>query len=200
MNLDELLAVFALTNNQAEQSEIMEKILDYFVEVMNIRRSTVMNQLGLVFNQSYSSRFNAPHRYYVAGLLIGFRDRMQDYAGTVAESELIERLAWESERLIYGETRNSDLQGEHDAYLWFQEVNPQYMLTKTWVAIIDSKTCHTCAWLNGTTIPIDQLFLLAGQPIINGRGGEGVYSYIDRQVSIAHPNCRCNVKINVERR
>ena len=52
------------------------------------------------------------------------------------------------------------------------------LATKTWIAIIDNKTCNGCRALNFTTVPIDDVFTARGISV-NFPG--------------LHPGCRCSL-------
>lgn len=94
-------------------------------------------------------------------------------------------------RIIEGERSVQINRVERDIISQFSE-NEGYTITQTWVAVIDGKTCEVCRSMNGVTIPFKEDFTYS-DAIININ--EHYFANAN-----AHPNCRCRLKYNIERR
>lgn len=206
MNLFELFETFALTESPHERRIAEEEILEHFVNMLNERTMEMLRSLGLVNRQlSYSQLYNFEYRQYLSAILRGFRGRIQEFLGREpppTAQELAYKLSWEVERIRATEDRHMNQTGIINAYIFYQSVRPGLIITKNWRANIHlQSTCQSCRWLhNQPPIPINQPFLIHGQEWVGQDGEPNVYNYIDRQVSIAHPNCRCWIEIEIFQR
>ena len=202
MELKKLFIALAIEEEEFRQWMRIDDILEHFVENINSVTIRHLKQLELTQDIPLSQQYNSGYRSYLTRILIGFRRRIRDFmVRNPTNEELAHRLSWEIERIVFGEDRNVVMSGELNALGVLQLARPDLLVTKTWEALIgDPLTCQMCIALHGTTIPINEPFLRHGQAITTSTGGHGTFTYVDRQQTIAHPFCRCRMRINIATR
>ena len=126
-----------------------------------------------------------------------YRKRVDDFSKSFADQ--IEKLPGETlkakklaaddkiERVVVNETEHSRIVSELNGWTKAESEFP-VRVTKTWKAIIDSRTCQECIDMNGTSIDVTQLF-------INNPNVKEVYEVMG---GMLHVSCRCLVTYEME--
>ena len=199
----ELFTEFALTEDSYRQGRLTTQILDLFVNVLNERTREMVEELGLVFQPSFSFLYNEAYRRYMRTLLLNFRTRIQTFLATHKPNweELMYHIGWQVERLAGDEEKNMGQTAEVNTLVFYQSVRPHEIVEAMWNARMgDARTCATCRWLHGTVQPIGMPFLISGQEIVGGDGESDTFDYIDRPIATAHPRCRCWLTFRIRTR
>lgn len=199
MNIDELVNQFALTDNDREAYEYMLVIIEYFLAIYDDEKESFAKSNNVETVDAYET-IKEEYAMYLAELLIGLRNRAQEKMYELSDLDLTERLLFlrifvfnDFKRLNTTEAGNLKQIAQLQVVKSVQQNTPAARIYKRW-RTNSANPCEICRALNGTTIPIDEPFLVNGQIVELSNGEEFIYNYIDRSIAIAHPNDQCSIE------
>lgn len=203
----ELVYHYASTTDQAEADRVLTEIIAFFVDIMltEVEEFSAANDVDMADYDT--EQWVVDYTAYLLEILLGLRQRTQEEKNRIAfenEGDFIADLReWfiaQFDRILYSELVDAKQLGEiivaHALQQQAKETGLRYNINKTWKAFPDC--CPICRQLEGTTIPVDQPFLVNGQQVDLGNGKTFIYDYVDRYIAFAHPNDRCWIELSIE--
>ena len=203
---DELLVQFCTTEDDIEAQEILLLLVNQYMQLYYNERAAFAERSGIPLELVMDEGVQGEYALYIADLFTGMRERAeQKRLALEADREMQEKerrlalyafIAVAYQTIDETESSNARQLSQLQVAETAQQQNGAVRITKTWRAHPDC--CEVCSQLDGTTIPIDEHFLVNGQVVELGDGTEFIYNYIDRGVAICHPNDRCWIEFNIE--
>ncbi|GCF92493.1 hypothetical protein NRIC_03840 [Enterococcus florum] len=197
MNEEDVVVEFLTTDDPEAAAILLSIIIAYYMDNydLEIAEFASENELSIEFNPVNKTAYEE----YLTDLFIDMRLRVQEKQielenedKATAKALLLIFVQQNYERLKVTEMGNIKQTVQLEVVAYLQAMDYNVRIFKRWVA--HSGCCDVCKALNGTTIPIDQPFLVNGQTVELASGKEFIYNYIDRGVAIAHPNDQCYIE------
>lgn len=195
-------------DNENEQQRILDELYSVVYQLIVQWGASHLTELAKLFDEkpaniSYEpddSLVNEVHRDLVE-VLEGLKRRISNELNTEALKDISISIAtvyalvkknnyWQVERIIDAEDHIIEEKTERDVMSELATMM-NVTITKTWVAVIDAKTCPVCRAMDGTTIPFSEDFVYNDSSITI----DSHYS----EIAHAHPHCRCKVVYQIER-
>lgn len=199
---NDILYHYVMTDNQEEQEELLTLIVAYWVDLFIQEYYAFARDNNVNIDEVDIQAVTADYEVYLTDILEGMRKRAREYAIELEDEPdnmiyllTIDYIDAQYERIEDSESGNVIQLAQLLVANEFEKENPNAKVMKEWVAYPDC--CPICAKLNGTIIPIDEPFLVAGQRVDTEDGETFIYKYVDRFVAIAHPNDRCRIQFHL---
>lgn len=203
MITQEQLYEFVTTDSEDEAYELLLLFLAYFLSRYDDALAEASEKWNVEIPEPNTVRMD--YAVYVTELIIGFRVRARDKALDLMRGDpdefketLEDYIEKDFARLDRTEQEVAEQTAQLQAADKAVELTDDTALYKTWRA--RPNCCAICDALDGTTIPVDEPFLVNGQIVELANGKTFIYKYKDRTIAIAHPNCRCWVEFSIRRK
>ncbi|MGM0175697.1 phage minor head protein [Enterococcus sp. DIV0800] len=200
----ELIYQYATTADEEDAFEILVILVAYFLSLFDAEQRIFIEDNNLDLPDDLFGQTRESFSMYITDLLINFRQRIQeemrkpDKDGNLLDKAAVFLLVESQfETIRDSESVNAQQLAQFEVVTVVQQTIPAAKIYKTWIAKNDEDTCEICRALHGTTIPIDEPFLVAGQRVDLPSGKEFIYNYIDRYTCIAHPHDRCMIEFSI---
>lgn len=194
----ETLYAFATGKQTTETQEQLHQLVDYLLAVFDDEQRRFATENAVPIDDDATHELRHDYALYVAELLLGLRERMQERKKQMTDEGTFDRMvlflfaANEFDRIEQTEWSNAKQLAQLTVVQQFRLTHPGATILKRWVA--HSGACEKCQAMDGVEVPIDEPFLVAGQEIRPANGEAFIYDYVSRDVAIMHPNDRCYVE------
>lgn len=201
---DENIYNFAIMDNETEAYEIAMLLVMSMLLVYEEERDTFAANNDVNIEMLDDEESIESYAQYLYTLYWGLRERTREkqqelYALDMVTADMHTKLknyAVNGYNAINNtEPGNAQQLAQLNVVVAVQDQQPAAQIYKTWDARPDC--CEKCAAMDGTTIPVEEPFLVNGQAVMLPDGSEVFYSYITRQTAIMHTRCRCYVTFTI---